>query len=237
MCGSSSSLIGVSPPSVIGRNPALTTSSKGTTTGATPPQSAPAPSSSRSTAEPEIGSEDVGERADELLLVERHRQQVDRDGTLVQPDDHDPPSTCDHADRGLRGGGSSGALVDDRRAGVDDRELLGERRRAGRRARVLAAPSVVATVNRSPSRSTAVTWVPWRAGGVDEEGSDPAGTDDDDVIVDRRASAAHRVHGDRHRLGHGRDVAGQVAAVEVDAGAGGDGGELGERAVAVAGRS
>src|SRR5262245_11378578 len=35
----------------------------------------------------EIGGEDVGEGADDLLLVERDREQIDRNGMLVQPDD------------------------------------------------------------------------------------------------------------------------------------------------------
>ena len=71
------------------------------------------------------------------------------------------------------------------------------------------------------------------SGRVHEEGPDAAGTDDDDVIVGRRSAAAHRVHGDRHRLRHGRHVAAQAAALEVDAGAGRNRGELGEGAVAV----
>ena len=232
MCGSSSSLIGVGRPSIIGRSPALTTSSKGTTTGATPPHSAGAVLE-QVDGRTEIGGEDVGERADELLLVERQRQQVDRDGTLVQPDDDDPTTTFDQADRGLRrervvrctrrrSSGGSSTTASCSASGAALVTSSGRRRAERRRHRQPISLEI------DGGHVGAVA-----SGGVDEEGSDPAGTDDDDVIVDRRASAAHRVHGDRHRLGHGRDVAVQVAAVEVDAGAAGDGGELGERAVAM----
>ncbi len=68
---------------------------------------------------------------------------------------------------------------------------------------------------------------------VHEEGPDAPGTDHDGVFVGRRPAAAHRVHGDRHRLRHRRHVAGQMALGEADTGARRNGGELGECAVAV----
>ena len=47
------------------------------------------------------------------------------------------------------------------------------------------------------------------SGRMHEEGPDAAGTDDDDVIIGGQPPATRRVHGDRHRLRHGRYVAAQ----------------------------
>ena len=110
--------------------------------------------------------------------------------------------------------------------------MLVERRRAGRlygpRGAELGCHRQPISVEVDGGDVSAVA-----SGRVHEEGPDAAGTDDDDVIIGGQPPAAHRVHGDRHRLRHGRYVAAQTATLEIDTGAGRNRGELGEGAVAV----
>ena len=99
---------------------------------------------------------------------------------------------------------------------------------------VLAAPSSVATANRSPSRSTAVTSVPWRANAYTRKAPIPPAP-----MTTACSSAAGRPAG--RIVCTAIDIGCAIAATspvrvalgESDTGARRDGGELGECAVAV----
>ena len=174
----------------------------------------------------------MGHRPGDVDLAQRQGAEVDGAGLSVESDGHHPATSLDELEGGTHAWFASTHLVHDPRSepeAPDDLcRFLG-----------LAGLHGVRCAERGGRRQPFGVEVGDHDVGAEldsanvEERPDPAGTDDQHAVARSRLALAHRVHGDRHRLGECGRVLEQSERFGLDASAGGKRTELGEASVAL----